>query len=113
MDGAVLVADEDREVPGGGVDEVPLIRIMDGVDAGRDLAGVDLGGEDVQQLDHLVRREVEPGVGADGGAELAHHGGGPDPRPITSPMTSAVRPAPRVMTSYQSPPTAASVPPGW
>ncbi len=35
------------------------------------------------------------------------------PRPMTSPMTRAVRPAPRVMTSYQSPPTAASVPPGW
>ncbi len=79
VDGAVLVGDEDREVPGGGVDELFLVGVVDGVDAGRDLAGVDLGGEDVQQLDHLVRREVEPGVGADGGAELAHHGGGPDP----------------------------------
>ena len=76
LDRAVLVADEDREVAGRGVDEPALVRVVDGVDAGGDLVGVDLGGEAVEQLEHLVRRQVEAGVGADGGAELAHDGGG-------------------------------------
>lgn len=52
---------------------------MDGVDAGGDLTGVDLGGEPVEQLEHLVRGQVEAGVRADGGAQLAHDGGGADP----------------------------------
>ena len=34
------------------------------------------------------------------------------PRPITSPMTSAVRPEPHGITSYQSPPTSDSSAPG-
>lgn len=52
---------------------------MDRVGAGGDLAGVDLGGETVEELEHLVGREVEAGVGAHGRAELAHDGGGPHP----------------------------------
>ena len=36
------------------------------------------GGEAVEELEHLVRGQVEAGVGADGGAELAHDGGGAD-----------------------------------
>ena len=35
------------------------------------------------------------------------------PRPITSPITSAVRPAPTSITSYQSPPTCVPATPGW
>ena len=61
---------------GGGVDEPALAGVVDRVDAGGDLAGVDLGGEAVEQLEDLVRGEVEAGVGADGGTELAHDGGG-------------------------------------
>lgn len=61
---------------GGGVDELALVGVVDRVDAGGDLAGVDLGGEAVEQLEHFVRGQVEPGVGADGGAELSHDGGG-------------------------------------
>ena len=64
---------------GGGVDEPALVGVVDGVDAGGDLVGVDLGGEAVEELEHLVRGQVEAGVGADGGAELAHDGGGADP----------------------------------
>ena len=63
---------------GGGVDQAALVRVVDGVHAGGDLAGVDLGGEAVEELEDLVRRQVEAGVGADGGAELAHDGGGAD-----------------------------------
>ena len=61
---------------GGGVDEPALVGVVDGVDAGGDLVGVDLGGEAVEELEDLVRGEVEAGVGAYGGAELAHDGGG-------------------------------------
>lgn len=77
-DGAVLVADQDGEVAGGGVREEALVGVVDGVDAGGDLAGVDLGGEAVEELQDLVGRQVEAGVRADGGAELAHDGGGAD-----------------------------------
>src|SRR5690348_17401359 len=52
--------------------------VVDGVDAGGDLAGVDLGGEPVEELEHLVRGQVEAGVGADGCAQLAHDGRGTD-----------------------------------
>ncbi len=76
VDGAVGVADEDGQVAGGGVAEPALVRVVHRVDAGGDLAGVDLGRQAVEQLQHLVRREVEAGVGADGGAQLAHDGGG-------------------------------------
>lgn len=79
VDGAVLVADQDRQVADGGVDEAALVGVVDGVDAGGDLAGVDLGGEAVEELEDLVRGQVEAGVGADGGAQLAHDGGGADP----------------------------------
>lgn len=65
--------------PHGGVREEALVGVVDGVHAGGDLAGVDLGGEPVEQLEHLVRGQVEAGVGADGGAQLAHDGGGADP----------------------------------
>lgn len=78
-DRAVLVADQDRQVAGGGVHQAALVGVVDGVDAGGDLVGVDLGGEAVEELEHLVRGQVETGVGADGGAELAHDGGGPHP----------------------------------
>ncbi|GAA3488219.1 hypothetical protein GCM10018987_23020 [Streptomyces cremeus] len=74
VDRAVLLADEDGEMAGGGVDEAALVGVVDGVHAGGDLTGVDLGGEAVQELQDLVRREVEARVGAHGGAELAHHG---------------------------------------
>ena len=53
-----------------------LVGVVHGVDAGGDLAGVDLGGQPVEQLQDLVRREVEAGVGAYCRAELAHDGGG-------------------------------------
>lgn len=61
-------------MPGGRVDETALVRVVDGVGAGGDLVGVDLGGEAVEQLQDLVRREVQSGVGADRGAQLAHDG---------------------------------------
>ena len=64
--------------PAEAYDEPALVGVVDGVDAGGDLAGVDLGGEAVEELEHLVRGQVEAGVGADGGAELAHDGGGAD-----------------------------------
>lgn len=113
-DGAVLVADQDREVADGGVGEEAFVGVVDGVDAGGDLAGVDLGGEAVEELEDLVGRQVEAGVRADGGAELAHDGGGADApaHDVADDEGGAAWP-PRVMTSYQSPPTAASVPPGW
>ena len=74
QDGAVLVADEDGQVAGRGVDQPALVGVVDGVDAGGDLVGVDLGGEAVEELEHLVRGQVEAGIGADGGAQLAHDG---------------------------------------
>ncbi|GAA3228561.1 hypothetical protein GCM10020256_40900 [Streptomyces thermocoprophilus] len=79
--GAVLVADEDRQVPGGGVHQPALVGVVDGVDAGGDLVGVDLGGEAVEQLQYLVGRQVQSRVGAYGGAELPHDGGGAHPAP--------------------------------
>lgn len=72
QDGAALVADEDREVARGGVDQPPLVGVVDGVHAGGDLVGVDLGGEAVEELQDLVRGQVEAGVRAYGGAQLAH-----------------------------------------
>lgn len=59
---------------GGRVDQPALVRVVDGVDAGGDLVGVDLGGEAVEELEHLVRGQVEAGVGPDRRAELAHDG---------------------------------------
>jgi hypothetical protein len=76
---AAGVPDQDRQVARRGVDQAALVGVVHRVDAGGDLVGVDLGGQAVQQLEHLVRREVEAGVGADGGAQLAHHGGGAHP----------------------------------
>ncbi len=38
--------------------------------------GVDLGGQAVEELEHLVRRQVEAGVGPHRGAQLAHDGRG-------------------------------------
>ena len=57
---------------GRGVDQAALVRVVDGVGAGGDLVGVDLRGEAVQELEDLVRGQVEAGVRADGRAELAH-----------------------------------------
>lgn len=79
VDRAVGVADEDGQMAGRGVDQAALVRVVDGVDAGGDLAGVDLGSQAVQELQDLVGREVEAGVGADRGAQLAHDGGGAHP----------------------------------
>lgn len=59
---------------GGGVDEGALVGVVDGVRAGGDLVGVDLRGESVEQLEDLVRGEVEARVGAYRRAELAHDG---------------------------------------
>ncbi len=56
----------------GGVHQAALVRVEDGVHAGGDLVGVDLRGEAVQELEDLVRGQVEAGVRADGGAELTH-----------------------------------------
>ncbi len=78
-DRAVRVADEDGQMAGGGVDQAAFVRVVDGVDAGGDLAGVDLGGQAVEELQDLVGRQVEAGVGAYGGAQLAHDGGGAHP----------------------------------
>ena len=69
------------EVAGAGVGQPALAGVVHGVDAGGDLGGVDLGGEAVEELDDLVRRQVEPGVGPYGRAQLAHHGGGAHPAP--------------------------------
>lgn len=59
-------------MPRGGVHEAALVGVVDGVDAGGDLVGVDLHGEAVEQLEHLVRREVQARVRPYGRAELAH-----------------------------------------
>lgn len=74
VDGAFGVAYEDGDVVGRGVAESSLVGVVYGVDAGGDLVGVDLRGEAVQELEDLVGRQVEAGVGAYGGAELAHDG---------------------------------------
>lgn len=76
---AVLVPDQYRQMAGRCVDQAALIGVVDRVEAGGDLVGVDLGGEAVQELKDLVRGQVQPGIGTDGRAELAHDRGGPDP----------------------------------
>lgn len=71
-DGAVLVPYENRQVPGGRVDELSFVRVVDGVHAGCDLAGGDLGGEAVEELDHLMGRQVQSSIGSNSGTELTH-----------------------------------------
>ncbi len=75
--------------------------------------GVDLRSQTVQQLQDLVRREVQTGVGADRRAELAHDRGRADAAAHDVADDEGRAAAAEVITSYQSPPTAASVPPGW
>lgn len=72
QDDAALVADQDGQVAGRCVDQLALVRVVDGVHAGGDLVGVDLHGEAVEELEDLVRREVQAGVRPDRCAELAH-----------------------------------------
>jgi len=65
-------------VTGAGDRAGPGHRVVGGVDAGRDLGGVEVLAHPAEPEQHLRRGEVEGGEGAYGGAELAHGGGGAD-----------------------------------
>ncbi len=78
--GRLARSDEQRgQVPGVGVSEGPIGGVVDGVDAGHDLVLPEIADHSVEELEHVGGGQVQPGVGPDSGAQLAHDGGGPDP----------------------------------
>ena len=52
--------------------------VIDGVDAGHELLSAELEDDRVEQLEHLGRRQVQTGIGANRCAQLTHQARGTD-----------------------------------
>ena len=70
-----------REVARVRVDERLVRRVVDAVDAGHDLAALEVAHGGVHELEHVGRWEVEAGVRAHRRPQLAHHRRSPHPAP--------------------------------
>jgi hypothetical protein len=87
-------------------DEQPVRdRVVDRVEAGRDVVAAEALGLLVEVVQDLVRRQVEPGEGLHDGAQLPMIAAEVMECPMTSPTISATRLPGSGIASYQSPPT--------